>query len=51
MYTRTLAIKLQGKVIVSSVHLGWVRTDMGGPEADITAMEAANDIYRLVIPI
>jgi len=47
MFTRTLALQLQGSVCVSSVHPGWVKTDMGGDEADISPEEAAEDIYAL----
>ncbi len=49
MYTRTLATELKGKVIVSSVHPGWVQTDMGGEEADITPAEAAEGIFNVAI--
>lgn len=47
MYTRTLAIRLAGKITVSSVHPGWVKTDMGGDDADFTPEEAAEDIFNL----
>lgn len=47
MYTRTLAVELAGKAIVSSVHPGWVQTDMGGEEADMTPAEAAEGIFAL----
>jgi len=47
MVTRILAIRLEGKVIVSSVHPGWVKTDMGGTDADIEPQEAAEDIFKL----
>lgn len=49
MYTRTLAQELMGKIIVSSVHPGWVKTDMGGEEADMTPEEAAVGIYNVAI--
>ena len=55
MYTRTLAMRMQhdnkgaekNQITVSSVHPGWVKTDMGGSDADITPEEAANQIFKL----
>lgn len=47
MYTRTLAVRLNGMVTVSSVHPGWVKTDMGGSDADREPEEAAEDIFKL----
>ena len=35
-------------VIASMVHPGWVKTDMGGPGADITAEESAAGIRRVI---
>ncbi len=50
MYTKTLAQRLKSKdITVSSVHPGWVKTDMGGEEADLEPSEAAEHIYRLAI--
>ncbi len=49
MVTRCLAIRLDGKVTVSSVHPGWVKTDMGGSDADIEPEEAAEDIFKLAV--
>ncbi len=47
MVTRFLAARLEGKQIVSSVHPGWVKTDMGGDDADLEPAEAAEDIFKL----
>ena len=47
MFTKLLAIRLKDKITVSCVHPGWVKTDMGGPNADIEPEEAAEDIFKL----
>lgn len=50
MYARTLAARLtrdQSNIIVSSVHPGWVRTEMGGEDATSSPEEAAAEIYKL----
>ncbi len=50
MYTCTLAQRLKkSNITVSSVHPGWVKTDLGGSEADITAEEAAEGIYGVIV--
>lgn len=49
MYMRTLALRLSGKATVSSVHPGWVRTAMGGEDADISPEEAAKGIADLAL--
>ena len=49
MYTRTLSIHLRNKITVSSFHPGWVRTDMGGDDAPMSAEEASLYIYDLAI--
>src|SRR3989344_7879136 len=47
MFTKVLAKRLNGKITVSSVHPGWVKTDMGGGEALMESAEAAEDIFKL----
>ncbi len=50
MYTRTLALRLKDSdIVVSSVHPGWVKTEMGGQDADMTPEEAAEGIYSVAI--
>jgi NAD(P)-dependent dehydrogenase (short-subunit alcohol dehydrogenase family) len=49
MYTATLAKELAGNVTVSSVHPGWVRTDMGGADAPTSPREAAQGIYEVAV--
>jgi NAD(P)-dependent dehydrogenase (short-subunit alcohol dehydrogenase family) len=36
-------------IIVSAIHPGWVKTSMGGEDADLTPEEAAANIYKLAI--
>ncbi len=45
MYMVTLARRLDQQIIVSALHPGWVKTTMGGEEADLTPAEAAENIY------
>ncbi len=47
MFTRMLAIRLKDKITVSSVHPGWVKTDMGGSDAEMEPKEAAEHIFKL----
>ena len=48
MQTRLLHNYLQPRgFMVLAVHPGWIRSDMGGPEADISPDEAAAGIFAL----
>ncbi|WP_136668112.1 SDR family NAD(P)-dependent oxidoreductase [Flavobacterium sp. H122] len=50
MYTKTLSARLaERKIKVVSIHPGWVKTDMGGQEADVTPEFCANGIYQLYL--
>jgi NAD(P)-dependent dehydrogenase (short-subunit alcohol dehydrogenase family) len=46
---RAVAIDLKAKgVIVSMIHPGWVKTDMGGAGADITPRDSAAGIQKVI---
>ena len=50
MYTKTLSARMSNQgIIVSSVHPGWVKTEMGGLEADISPEEAGEYIYEFAM--
>lgn len=52
MYTRTLAVRMNHEktgIIISSVHPGWVKTDMGGDDAPVSPAEAAENIFKLAV--
>jgi NAD(P)-dependent dehydrogenase (short-subunit alcohol dehydrogenase family) len=48
MVTRILAVRLADKIKVSSIHPGWVKTDMGGEDADSTPEEVAENIFKFI---
>ena len=45
---RSVAIDLKDRgIIIGLIHPGWVQTEMGGPEAEITPQESASGIRAL----
>ncbi len=47
MVTKIWSERLDGKITVSSTHPGWVKTDMGGSDAEEEPGVAAESIFKL----
>jgi len=47
--TQVLAVELDPQgIIVCCVHPGWVQTDMGGVNAQLTTQESASGLFNLI---
>ena len=49
MLTRALAAEFRPKgIVVAAISPGWVKTDMGGPDASLTPKESARSLVRTI---
>jgi NAD(P)-dependent dehydrogenase (short-subunit alcohol dehydrogenase family) len=50
MLTRALAAEFRkGKIVVTAISPGWVKTRMGGPNAPLTPRQSAESLFKTII--
>lgn len=50
--TRSMSVDLQSDgILVTSIHPGWVKTEMGGRNATLTVEESVSNIIKTVLAL